>query len=298
MSRSNSGQDRHRHGARRILAVTAVLAAATSIALADAGSSFALWNSSVVVSAGSINSGTVGVTQQGFEGMGIDYSPSHLSVTSPVAVANTGSASFDFRASVGLAAGSSPALASAASVSVWEIGSVGECTAQSTPGPALIGTWSAAPALSGHLAPGADQLFCFRGILDPGALASQPGVSVTPELTVTAGIGGWSARAIASATQRTPSLPGIGCTQQGTTAVLDWLNSGSSNYALYVNGVEVAKTKTAMSPYLFGADDLTAAGIISPGILTVEVRQLGQGTVLFARTVTVVLVGTQLELGC
>ena len=183
-------------------------------------------------------------------------------------------------------------------MSVWQIGSVAECTVLAAPVYARTGTWSAAPAFSGQLAPGAAQLFCFRSILDPNVLSSQPGASVTPELTVTARIGGWSAVAIASTTQRTPNLAGIGCTQQGTTAALDWLNPASSNCGLYVNGIEVAKTKKAQSPYLFGADELAAAGIVSPGVVTVEVRQLGQGTVLFTRTITVVLLGTQLELRC
>ena len=90
MTQSNAGQDRHQGAVRRILAVTAVLATAMSIALVDAGSSFALWNASVVVGAGSLGSGTVGVTQQGFAAMGTDYSLGNLSVTSPVAVTNTG----------------------------------------------------------------------------------------------------------------------------------------------------------------------------------------------------------------
>ena len=298
MTKSNSGQGRLRSGARHIVVVTAVLATATSIALAGAGSSFALWNSSVVVSAGSVTSGAVAVTQQGFAAMGTQFSSDNLSVTAPVTVTNTGSVSSDFSASLGLAAGSSPALASAVSVSVWEIGSDAECTVLSAPLDPVSGTWSAPPALTGRLAPGTSQLLCFRSILEPGALMSQPGASVTPELTVTARVGGWSALAIASTTQRTPSLPGIGCTQQGTTAVLDWPNPGSSNYGLYLNGVAIAKTKNATPPYVFGADLLTAAGIVSPGVVTVEVRQLGQATVLFIRTVTVVLVGAQLELRC
>jgi hypothetical protein len=298
MPQSNSGHDRHRPGWQPILAISASLAIATSIALTGAGSSFALWNSSVVVSAGSLNSGTVAITQQGFEAMGTDFSPGDLSVTSPVTVTNTGLASFDLSASVDLAAGSSPGLAAAVSVIVWEIGSIAECTALSAPVLARTGTWSAAPAFSGRLASGAAQLFCFRSILDPRALDTQPGATVTAELTVTAKVGGWSAVAVAAATQRTPSLPGIGCTQQGTTAVLDWLNTAGVNYGLYVNGVEAAKTKKAMSPYLFSVDDLAAAGIVSPGEVIVEVRQLGQGAVLFARTITLVLVGTQLEVRC
>ncbi|WP_349899859.1 fibronectin type III domain-containing protein [Parafrigoribacterium soli] len=233
------------------------------LGLPSAGS-YALWNSTTAVSAGSIQSGSLTAAVAVSPSLAITYSSSTTSKTGGFTVTNSGTAAATFATVATLRSGSDATLARNVMVVVWKTASVATC---GSPVSAVTGTWSAFPALSGSLAAGATQAYCVRTTI--GAVTGfSSGATVYPTLSATLKIGGWSSVASVDVTQSftddaRPSTPtGLAASSTTMTSTrLSWNastdNVGVKDYLVY-RGTTLVATVTA--PTTVFTDSGLAAG--------------------------------------
>lgn len=271
------------------------------LTLSGAGVSFAYFTSGVTAS-GTINAGSVGVTQTLSSSLlnAAAFTSTNATVTGSVTVANTGSVSATYTASApALASGSSSALAARITVSAWPNTAGTDCAMQAKPGTAVTATWQQL-SLTGTLAAGASIQYCLQAALDVrNSVSGIPsGSLVEPGVFTSLGAGtNWNAT---SATQTAvlaftddiaPSTPGsLGADAvSSTSATIDWSassdNVGVYGYRVYRNGTLVSGatpisgttfTNTGLTPntsYTYTVAAVDAAGNVS-AVATVSVTTL------------------------
>ncbi|TAM69511.1 MAG: hypothetical protein EPN48_09145 [Microbacteriaceae bacterium] len=208
----------HRTLATALAAAVVVLAAA----LAPSGSSLAAWNGRAMVDAGMITAGTLTDTEAVSAPLTSTYDSGNTTTTGSVLVSNTGDVAASYSTLLTLSAGSSAALADAITVAAWPSAAASNCTvAAPVPAGAATGTWasissgSVTSPVTGTLAAGASVALCLRTAMNVAAVpvGISSGDTVTPIITTTLTVGGWSTFASASLTQTfrddiAPTTPG------------------------------------------------------------------------------------------
>ncbi|HEY8589239.1 MAG TPA: LamG domain-containing protein [Naasia sp.] len=228
-------------GKRRfpITTLTGLTAAAVAVLVGATGGTMALWVGSATKAATTITSGDIGVTLGGFNLLTHTFDVNNLSKTGYLTITNSGNVTADFTAAMSLDAGSNATLAGATNVVMWIVAGSAECTAAAVPGYVIAnGPWSAVAAGSSAFQLGAGQSYvlCVRNSVRPTALTGA--MTITPRLSVTTSIGGWSESASLTAALSTPAtsvwnayatkVRADGATrywplgEASGTAVLDW----------------------------------------------------------------------------
>ncbi len=186
-------------GARAVAALVAGLLVVTGGATA----AWAYWSVAATAST-AVASGSVGITLTGATALAAGYTSSDRTRNAAVTVTNTGTLSAGY--SVAISATGSAPLAAAVTVTRWSAASASACTG-TVPGGSASGSWAAPPALSGTLAPGANQLWCIRTTIPASQVAALPGTSVTATFAATGSNGSWTSTASQSVTQTVAGTP-------------------------------------------------------------------------------------------
>jgi hypothetical protein len=231
-----------------------------------AGSGFALWRSSSVVSA-TATVGALSAQVTGAAALTTTYASRTAATTAPVTFRNVGTVPASWRVDTTVASttdGASSTLASRVTVLSWPVSAVSACTSAAVvPSGALSGTWAAPPVLpGGTLAAGASSSWCYR--TTPTADAPAAG-TVTPTLTLTLSAGTWRAAASGALSQGTSAtLPPQYCTDAGSWYVTLRYDKTrfplGTYYGLLVNGHRIQVPDQGYNGYIvLNAVDVSTA---------------------------------------
>jgi len=256
------------------------------LVLAGTGTAAALWSSQSGVG-GTVSAATMGITQNGFENLAVEYNATTTQKVVPVTVKNTGTVASTYTLTMRGPATSTNTISNTAIVQINTVKDAASCVAIPVSGSVK---WPTTPTYSAPLAPGASVVYCVQSTMT--STKATIGVSMQATLTLrsTSTVGTWAASPVSiTATQTSrdteaPSAPVV--TVSATTATsttLSW-NAGTDNVAvvahdLYRNGVMVASgvgttwTDTSLlanNSYTYKLDARDAAGNVRSTSVTVK----------------------------
>lgn len=224
--RSSSPVPRHRR--QRRLSVVSLIKPGTIgaalvafAALLGLGGTAALWQDSATVAPSSLQSGSIGVQQAGFDGAGVEYSAGVSQKTTSLVLSNPGRSVADISASASITGSTS--LASRVSIRIWA--PAGADCAVSTPA-GEAGTWAALKGVPATLAAKSSVTLCLQTTLNDRS--TDVGASYSAQLTVVASRGSWRSSTTATVTQSLRAITPVSvgtCTGSGSgaySARFDW----------------------------------------------------------------------------
>lgn len=185
------------------LGIAAFLVAFFVLAGSTAG--YAYWVTSVSATS-TVGAATLSLSTSNFTSVGYTFGNDALVTTGSVTVANTTTTSSTRSGAVTLTFGpaATATLAGKVTASVWSTTSAANCTATTTvPGGATTALWSASPAVSTTLAPGASAVYCIRSSVASRETLATSGGSMTfsPKITATITVGSFTGSTSATTTQ-------------------------------------------------------------------------------------------------
>lgn len=264
----------------------ALLGTVLFFVLAATGVAHASWTTAAVSATGSVTSGSVSVSQLGYDQLKFGYTASGLVTTKPVTVTN-GSVPSAYTVTLGATSSSPTALAAAITVLTWPVTTAAACTPATTlPGTQTVRTWASGTTLSGSLAASASVVYCVRTSMSVASVSSYVGGQVAARLDLSATVGtNW--KTPTTSVTVVQSVPDVSAPTAPTnlfvtattdsSATLSWSAATDDvavvSYRVYRDGVQsgaapsgTTVTETGLNvgtTYSYTVDALDAAGNVS-----------------------------------
>jgi predicted ribosomally synthesized peptide with SipW-like signal peptide len=164
--------------------LAAILAICGFLVFASTGVSYALWTARATATS-TIAAGNIDVSQTGFESLQYTFAPNSRVRGGELTIHNTGTLGASYTAVFTVA--DSTSFAAAVTVQAWVKPDGGSCAIARA---SITGTWASMPPLTGTLDAGTSTIYCLSTSVS-APTAAHAG-SVTPAVTVTSTLGGWS----------------------------------------------------------------------------------------------------------
>jgi chitodextrinase len=242
-----------RVGRNLVIAVGAAVAILTISQTGSANSSYALWNSTATVDAGSITTGSI-LADIDIAGLSGAYTSGQLAQSGAVSISNNGTVSADYTTNFAWSAVSAAAMTGAISTLVWKAASPADCSSAAPGGATVLS--GAGP--TGTLAAGATDVYCLSTTLNPSGVPSGSAASATFDVNLQ--LSGWTSAATDSIAQTfsdtaAPSVPTLSCSDLTSTSVtMLWTASaddvGVVGYDLYRGTQKVASLSASDTKFV------------------------------------------------
>ena len=273
----------HAQPRRRFHRALAAFATGVFLALVGTGAAHAGWTTAGLSLKASVASGSISVTQSGYDQLNFTYTANALVSTKPVTVTN-GPVPSTYTLTLGSTSSTPTALAGAITVLTWPVATAANCTASTAlPGTQTVRTWANGTTLTGSLAASASVVHCVRTSMSS---AVYDGGHVSAQLALTAAVGtNWKTsttsvtvtQAVSDVTAPTaPTILTVTSTSDAS-ATLSWTaasdNVGVVAYRVYRDGIRIGSDVTGTTftdtglglgtTYSYTAEALDAAGNVS-----------------------------------